>query len=262
MIEFNYEQLVGLLSAFLWPLFRLSAFVVTAPVLGHKNIPMPVKIGFCLVLTVVMGFSNPPIPDVPLTSWAGLALIFEQVLIGAALGFIMKIIVTTVQATGEYISLSMGLGFATFFSPDSNSNTLVVSRLLYMFTLLMFLAMNGHLVVIETLHYSFHYLPIGSMDTEMEGFRYIAKLGTVLFTSGLLMSLPVLVPLLCINISMGIMNRSTPQFTIFSIGFPMTMLVGLLLIIVLMRDLRSFLDGLFRDGFEAQAEFIRLMAGG
>jgi flagellar biosynthetic protein FliR len=249
MVEIQYEQLQAVIALFIWPFFRISSFIVSAPLLGHKNIPIPAKVGFSVLLTLVMLPVMPAFPDVAIASWAGLGIIIEQIVIGLAIGTVMRITFTAVQSAGEFISLQMGIGFATFFSADSNSQSLVISRLFYMLTLLIFLALNGHLFMIEILASTFRSLPIASLSIDTNAFKILADFGSVLFSAGLMMALPVTTPLLIVNITMGILNRSAPQFSIFSIGFPMSLTIGMLLLVVLMSDLGSFLENLFYRGF-------------
>ncbi|HBN60191.1 MAG TPA: flagellar biosynthetic protein FliR, partial [Halomonas sp.] len=107
--------------------------------------PNQAKVALAAVIAVVIAPVLPPMPSVPLMSWAGLGIIIEQMLIGIAIGLVMHIMFAVVQAAGEFIGLQMGLAFASFFDMSSGTNIMVLSRILYMVTLLMFLAFNGHL---------------------------------------------------------------------------------------------------------------------
>ncbi|MEA3250455.1 MAG: flagellar biosynthetic protein FliR [Pseudomonadota bacterium] len=260
MIEVTFDQLQGWIVAFLWPFMRLSAFLMAAPLWGHSSIPRQSKIALAAVLAYVIAPTLPPLPDVPIVSWEGLGIMIEQTLIGVAIGLIMRIALAVVMAAGEYIGLQMGLAFATFFSPDTGTNTMVLSRFLYMITLLMLLAFNAHLVVIEILAESFRTLPIGIQALNPDAFEFIARYTSTIFTAGLLLALPVVAALLIINLSLGILNRAAPQLTIFSIGFPMTLTVGLVLIAVLMQDLGRFLEILFAQAVSTMREMLALLA--
>ncbi|MGC3874872.1 flagellar biosynthetic protein FliR [Halomonas sp. GXIMD04776] len=260
MVEVTFDQLQGWLIAFLWPFVRLTAFLMAAPLWGHSSVPRQVKIGLALLLTMVITPALPPLPAVPIISWASLGIMVEQMLIGIAIGLVMRVVLAVVMAAGEYIGLQMGLAFATFFSPDTGANTMVLSRFLYMITLLMLLAFNGHLIVIEILANSFDTLPIGMGGFNPNAFEILARYGGTIFSAGLLLALPVVASLLIINLSLGILNRAAPQLTIFSIGFPMTLTVGLILLMILMLDLGRYLEGLFSRGFMFMQELIAMMA--
>lgn len=260
MVEVTFAQLQAWLVLFLWPFVRVAAFIMACPLLGHSSIPNQVKIGLAAMLAVVMAPSMPPMPDVPIYSWVGVGILVEQVLIGVALGFVIQIMFTVVQAAGEFVGLQMGLAFATFFSPDTGTNTMILSRLLYFVTLLMFLALNGHLITIEILSTTFTTLPIASMSLNAGAWDLLVRFGSTIFIAGMLLALPLMGSLLIINLSLGILNRTAPQFTVFSIGFPMSLTAGLFLLMVLMNDLGKFLQGLFAQGLQFMQELILMMA--
>ncbi len=261
MIDVSFDQLHAWLTAFLWPFTRLSGFFMAAPLLGHTAVPRQVKVGLAVLISVVVAPLLPPLPAAPVWSWAGLGIMVEQLLIGVAMGLALRVTFTAVQAAGEYIGLQMGLAFATFVSPDG-ANTMILSRLFYMITLLMFLAVNGHLMVIDALATSFRTLPIGTAGLNPGAFEMLVRYGGTIFVSGLLLALPLVAPLLIVNLSLGILNRSAPQLTVFSVGFPTSLTLGLFLLTVLMTDFGRFLQGLFGQGLDfLQALVVALAAG-
>lgn len=260
MLQVDFAQLHAWLVLFLWPFTRLAAFLTVAPVLGHASVPRQVKIVLAGLLCVVIAPTLPPLPAAPVLSWVGLGILVEQVLIGVAMGLSLRVMFTVVQAAGEFIGLQMGLAFATFFSPDTGANTMILSRLLYMITLLMFLAANGHLVVIDTLATSFQTLPIGLAGLNTDAFGLLARYGGTIFVSGLLLALPLVAALLIINLTLGILNRSAPQLTVFSVGFPASLIAGLFLLVILMTDLGRFLQNLFGHGLAFLRALVEAMA--
>lgn len=144
----------------------------------------------------------------------------------------------------------MGLAFATFFSPDSGANTMILSRVLYAFSLLFFVAIDGHLLLIETLAKSFQWFPIGTIGgLSASFFETVVKFGAVVFSAGILLALPVFGALLIVNLTLGILNRSAPQLTVFSVGFPMSLTLGMVLLLVLTTELGYYLRKLFQLGF-------------
>lgn len=258
-MEITFAQLHAWLVTFLWPFMRLSAFLMAAPLLGHTAVPARVKIGLAALLSVAVAPGLPPLPEAPVWSWAGLGIVVEQTLIGAAMGLALRVMFTAVQATGEYIGLQMGLAFATFVSPDG-ANTVVLSRIFNMIALMMFLAVNGHLIVIDTLATSFRTLPIGYTGLNPGGLELLARYGGTIFASGLLLALPVVAALLIVNLSLGILNRSAPQLTVFSVGFPTSLTLGLLLLVVLMTDFGRFLQHLFGQGLGFLQQLVEALA--
>ncbi len=259
MVEVTFAQLQGWIIAFLWPFTRITAFLAASPLWGHSSVPNQAKVGLAALIAVVIA-PLVPLPDVPLISWAGLGIMVEQMLIGIAIGLVMQVTFAVVQATGEFIGLQMGLAFATFFDPSSGTNMVVLSRYLYMITLLMFLAFNGHLIVLEILATSFVTLPIGLGGFNAGAFEMLARYGSTIFISGMLLALPLVGSLLIISLALGILNRSAPQLTVFNIGFPTSLTVGLALMMVLMTDIGRFLQGLFANSLDFMRQLLDAMA--
>lgn len=260
MVEITFAQLQGWLIAFLWPFARITAFMAVSPLWGHSSIPNQAKVGLAALVTIVIAPILPAMPNVAIMSWAGIGIMIEQIVIGLAIGLVMHIVFAVVQAAGEYIGLQMGLAFATFFDASSGTNIMVLSRILYMITLLMFLAFNGHLMVLETLVMSFETLPIGISGLNPGAFDLLARYAGTIFAAGMLLALPVVGALLIINLCLGILNRSAPQLTVFNIGFPTSLTVGLTLLMVLMTRIDRFLQALFSQGLGMMQNLIEAMA--
>ena len=162
MISLTDAQLNAWLINFIWPLTRILGLIMVAPVFGHRAVPARVKIGLGIFIALIIAPTLPPMPDVSLGSWHGLFILVQQLLIGVAIGFIMRIVFAAVEAAGEIVGLQMGLGFASFFDPQSAGQTLVLARFFNMLALLVFLAVNAHLLLIGVLVDSFQTLPISS----------------------------------------------------------------------------------------------------
>ena len=259
MVEVTFAQLQAWLVAFLWPFVRITAFMAVSPLWGHSSIPNQAKVGLAALVTIAIAPILPPMPNIAIMSWAAIGIMIEQILIGLAIGLVMHMVFAVVQAAGDFIGLQMGLAFASFFDTASGTNIMVLSRILYMITLLMFLAMNGHLMVLETLIMSFQTLPIGIGTFNPGAFDLLARYAGTIFASGMLLALPVVASLLTINLALGILNRSAPQLTVFNIGFPTSLLVGLILMMVLMTDMSSFLERLFSQGLAFMQGLIETM---
>ncbi|CAD5246357.1 MULTISPECIES: flagellar biosynthetic protein FliR [Halomonadaceae] len=260
MVEVTFAQLQGWLVAFLWPFARITAFMAASPLWGHSSVPNQAKVGLAALIAIVIAPILPAMPDIAIMSWAGIGVMIEQILIGLAMGLVMHIMFAVVQAAGDFIGLQMGLAFASFFDASSGTNIMVLSRILYMITLLMFLAMNGHLMVLETLIMSFQTLPIGIGTFNPDAFILLSRYAGTIFASGMLLALPLVGSLLTINLALGILNRSAPQLTVFNIGFPTSLIVGLILMMVLMTDINRFLQRLFTQGLGFMQTLIETMA--
>lgn len=249
-------QLNVWLLGFLWPFVRIMALVGSAPILGEAAVPRPVKVVIAVLLASVITPTLDAAPAVPLISAAGLWIIIEQVLIGAAMGFSMRMVFAAVQVAGEYVGLQMGLSFASFFDPTSGGNTMVLARLLNVMAMLVFLAVDGHLMLIRTLAESFHTLPITDAPLARGGWFLLASAGAQIIADGLMLALPLIATLLSLNLAMGILNRVSPQFSVFSVGFPITLLAGIGALQVLMQYIAPFLEPRFGAGFELIPQFL------
>jgi len=235
-------QLAGWMATFLWPFVRMLALVSTAPIFGEPSVPRQVKVAIAALLALVLAPALAPAPSIPVMSAGGAWILLQQILIGSAMGLTMRMVFTAVQAAGEYIGLQMGLSFATFFDPMSGGSTMVVARLLHMLALLIFLAIDGHLLLIAVLAQSFELLPIADAPLSAGGWLFLVTAGGEIFASGLMLALPLVTALLTLNLAMGILNRASPQFSIFAVGFPLTLLAGIGMLQLLIPHLNAFLE--------------------
>lgn len=251
MISVTLEQMYGWLAAFLWPLARVLGLIMTAPLFGEGTVPTRAKLGLGVLLTVAIAPTVGALPDVAPASFSGLGILAQQVLIGIMLGLCMKLLFSAVQSAGEYIGLQMGLSFATFFDPGTNSNTSVLSRLLNMMTLLVFLALDGHLLMLAGLAHSFTVLPVADAPLSGNGIGRLLEWIAEVLILGLIMALPLVTALLTMNLAMGILNRTAPQLSVFAVGFPLSLLAGLVMLTIVLPQTAPFLERLFDGAFEA-----------
>ncbi|THB85108.1 flagellar type III secretion system protein FliR [Pantoea allii] len=255
MVTLDSSQLVQWVSQFFWPLVRIMALFATAPILNERSISKRVKIGLAVMITwLVMPLL--PAVNVTLFSPAGFLLLIQQMLIGIALGFTMQFAFAAVRLAGEVIGLQMGISFATFFDPGSRLNMPVLARFLDMLAMLLFLTFNGHLWLISLLVDSFHTLPIGGEPINANAFMALVKAGGLIFLNGMMLALPLIVLLLMVNLVLGLLNRVSPQLSIFAIGFPITLSVGILTISLLMPLLAPFCEHLFGEIFDLLTLFL------
>ncbi|MDU4093997.1 MAG: flagellar biosynthetic protein FliR [Pantoea sp.] len=249
MLTLDSNQLMLWVGQFFWPLVRLLALFSTAPIFNERAVSKKVKIGLAVMITWILAPQLPP-TNVTLFSVGGFWLLIQQILIGIALGFTMQFAFAAVRMAGELIGLQMGLSFATFFDPGSRLNMPVLARFLDMLAMLLFLTFNGHLWLISLLADSFHTLPIGGDPLNANAFLALAKAGGLIFLNGMRLALPLIILLLTINLALGLLNRVAPQLSVFAIGFPVTLSIGILTIGILMPLLAPFCEHLFSEVFD------------
>ncbi len=222
--------LSSFISEFLWNTFRVAGFFMVVPIFGNKLVSPRIRIALSaaagLALTPVMG-------DVPHLADFDLGVMLDlmmQVAMSIGLGFATVIFFQLFVIAGQFIGMQMGLGFAAMVDPGNGVQVTVWSQFFLMLVTLSFLALNGHLVLLELLVSGFKMYPTG-MPLSLDEFAVrIAKMGGWMFVGGVLLALPAVVSLLIVNMSFGVMNRSAPQLNIFSLGFPFSLLFGLVII--------------------------------
>lgn len=257
MIDINLALLHGWINAFVWPFVRILALLGAAPLFGESSVPLRLKVAYAALITVLVAPALGPMPDFPAGSYASFLLIAQQVVIGLAMGLIIRIAFAAVQTAGEFIGLQMGLSFASFFDPATGANTAVLSRIMNVVAMLLFLALDGHLILIGSLINTFHILPISaSLSLNPNGWGVLFEWSSQVMISGMLLALPLIIILLTISLSMGILNRTAQQLSVFAVGFPVSLMTGLVLLAIVLPQTSPFLSQLFNESYEAMARMI------
>lgn len=257
MISVTSAQLDAWLALFLWPFVRILSMLATDPIFGNRGVPFRIKIGLALLITMVLAPVLPPMPPVSPGSAAGLLILMQQVVIGIAMGFAMRIVFAAVEMAGHLIGLQMGLGFATLFDPKSSAQVTVMAQFMSLVTMLMLLTLNGHLMVINALAESFQSLPISVQPPSAQGWRTLAEWGAEIFRAGVLLAMPVIAALLITNLAIGIMTRAAPQLNIFAVGFPITLMVGFLALYLTLPLFVPLFERMLHDGLAATMNVLR-----
>ena len=225
-MAFTAEQWLGWLGQYVWAFLRISGALLVAPVFGATVVPMRVKLVFGLALAVVIAPGLPATPVPAPFSADGLLTMAAQLLIGLAIGFVAQSMFDALVLAGQLIANTMGLGFASMLDPTRGAATPVVGQFYVIVGLLLYLAMDGPLVLIGTLASSFHWLPVGPVGFQGPALAQLAGWGSQLFAAGLLIALPAVVALLLVNLAMGVVSRAAPQLNLMSFGFPVGLLAG------------------------------------
>jgi flagellar biosynthesis protein FliR len=260
IVSVTSGQLAAWTAALLWPFVRILALVSTAPVLGDPVVPRQVKVALSALLAVALAPELAVAPSVPIVSVSGVWLVVQQVLVGIAMGFTMRLVFVAVQAAGEYIGLQMGLSFASFYDASAGGQAVVIAQFLNLLAMLIFLALDGHLLMIATLARSFDAVPVADVALAAGGWMTLVRGAGGIFTTGLMLALPLVTALLILNLAMGILNRASPQFSIFAVGFPITLLGGIGMLSLLMPRLAAFLDPRFGAALDEVQAVLRALA--
>ncbi|GBG00719.1 flagellar biosynthetic protein FliR [Azospira sp. I13] len=249
MISFTSAQLNAWIAAFIFPLIRILAFVAAAPVFNNAAVPRRVRLILGLALAAAIVPTVPPLPPMEPASGIGLAILAQQILIGLSLAFVMRLIFAGITMAGELMSFQMGLGFATLYDPQNTAQTGVVAEVVTLCATLVFLALNGHLLMIAGLADSFRTIPIATPSVTAGLWLNLAEAGTQIFRIGLLLSLPVVIALIITNLALSILSRAAPQLNLMAVGFPVTLTIGLGILALSLPYMVEPLTRLFDEGF-------------
>ena len=251
------SELLALLQAWYWPFLRVSALLLAAPIFGASSVPVRARVLLGVLVAALLAPSLPATPAVDVVSPAGILLAAQQLLIGLAMGFVLQMAFAAIVIAGQSLAMTMGLGFAMSVDPQNGVQVPVLSQLYVILATLIFLAIDGHLVLIRLVADSFATLPVGAAPTGGELALGVVLWAGQMFACALLLALPALSAVLLVNISFGVITRAAPQLNIFAVGFPVTITVGFAFILLSMSSMVSVLQGFFDDSLAQALQLLR-----
>jgi flagellar biosynthetic protein FliR len=261
-ITLNVADISAWVSRMWWPALRVSGFVLTAPAASETTIPGMVKIVLTLSLALVLA----PLVQVPaglsIFSASGMLSAALEVLIGVSIGLVVQVAFEALNFAGQSISLTMGLGFATLVDPQHGAQTPVLGQMFMIFGTLTYLAIDGHLMLINALAASFQHLPIGAAHLDHDFPLMLVMWGARVFDTGLLIALPIVIALVIVNLGLGVVIRAAPQLNLFGVGFTITLLSGFFALIVGLDGIMTAISNLLNSALTAVPELIRAAAAG
>jgi flagellar biosynthetic protein FliR len=222
------------MTLFAAPFLRLSAMMAVAPVFSASGFNVRTRALFAVLIAALVAPSLPAPPVDSLLSGAGVLMGIREIGVGLVLGFIVQMAFGAAVFAGQAISMTMGLGFAMAVDPQNGVQVPVISQLYVILATLLFLALDGHLLLIAAVVESYQLIPIGVAGLPVASLSAVVALGTMVFAGGILLALPALTALLLINVAFGIVTRTAPQLNIFAVGFPVTILAGLFIMFLVM----------------------------
>ena len=228
MLTFNEADVLAWVTPLLWPFLRVVALFSSLPVIAQRAVPARVRIGLAFFVALCAQASLPPVAPIALDSSAAVLAVLQQVLIGVSLGFAVRIVFAAVEFAGELVGLQMGMNFATFFNPMSGGEQTAVSRFYGVTIAWLFIVMGGHLLVVAAVAQSFVAFPVGGDPFAFLRAVEPQRWGAEIFSLGLWIALPLVAMLLFTNLVLGVISRVAQQMNIFAIGFPITLGVGLI----------------------------------
>lgn len=254
-----FEQIIAGLYTFLWPMIRISAVLLTAPVFSLDAVTLRVRITFALVLTMlVYPLAEWPVID-PISA-AGLREIFNQATIGILMGLMFQVVTAALVVAGQAIAAAIGLSMANMIDPNVG-NVPVISQFLLILSTLIFVGLGGHTLVVALTLESFRSLPIGQGLIGETSFTNLIAWSSLIFSGALLLALPVMASLLFVNVGLGIVTRAAPSLNIFAIGFAAMIPAGLLIMWVSLTHVGSRIEWLWLQSFLRVRDFLGVSGG-
>ena len=252
------SEIVERFYMFLWPMLRISALLMTAPLFSLDALTLPIRIMLALVVTIfVYPLVTWPVID-PVTA-EGILQIVNQLFIGAMMGLMLQVATGALTVAGQTISSSMGLSMATLIDPNVG-NVPVIAQFIVIMSTLVFLGFGGHIIMLSMVLDSFTAVPIGQSILGQVAFGKVVAWSSMIFLGGVLISLPVMIALLFINIGMGVITRAAPSLNIFSVGLPASIIVGFLVLLLAMESIVGRIQWLWMQAFNHARDLVGLVS--
>ncbi len=246
----DYLYFINTFSKLVWPIARFTGLMLSVPVFSSSLMPARVKVVFILALALVV---MPMVPDnLSFVDFKGVYLLYliQEMLLGLLMGFVFDLVFQVFVLGGQIVAMQAGLGFATMVDPASKASVPIVGQFYLIMVTLMFLSLNGHLVLIESLVESFKLMPVGTVHLDNDTVWRVVTFSGWMFKEAVLVALPAILSLLLVSMSFGIMSRVAPQLNLFSIGFPMTLLMGFVIIYFGLPGVASQIEESFVKGMQ------------
>jgi flagellar biosynthetic protein FliR len=236
--------LPALAAAFLLAFARVGAMVMLLPGVGEQTMPSRVRLGIALVLTAIILPAHQKAYTVDLNAIGPvLALLFQEVVIGVVLGLTARLAISALQVAGFVIAQQLGLGFVTAVDPTQNQQGILVGNFLTLLGVSLVFATDLHHLVIAAMNDSYTIFQPGEMPLMGDAAQHVTRTVATAFRIGIQLSAPFLVFGLLFNLGLGILSRLIPQMQVFFIGLPLSIILGLLLLLVVVGTMMgTFVD--------------------
>ncbi len=249
MITLSTTQLETWIGQMFWPFVRIGACFMVAPAFGAVFVPARSRIVLAGAVALLVAPLVTPPAGITMFSIAGFVVTIQQVIIGIAIGFALQVLFDAVTMGGQLLANSMGLSFAFNVDPMRGTSTPALGQLYALMVMLTFLALNGHLALVEMLVAGFNTLPVGPNGLSSEALWTIVSWGTQIFSGALAVALPGITALLIVNLAFGIVSRAAPTLNLFAVGFPISLVFGLVIVLVGLPGLQSSFIAIMREAF-------------
>lgn len=256
MLGFGLPSVEPALFALIFVMVRIGAAFVAAPVFGAVAVPLPVRIVLAAAIGILVVNNTSVQAPAAVFSFETFLQVAQEALVGLALGFVLQIAFAGPLVASEAIGNTMGLGFANTIDPQRGGSTPALGQFLSIVMTLLFLALDGHLILVDLVVRSYRVLPPGDAWLAADKLKSIALFGGYAFAAGLLLALPVGFIILCLNIIVGMLSRSAPALNLFAIGLPASLATGLVALAIAFPAMGDAMGTIIREGLAATANLV------
>ncbi len=255
ILNLNTNEISSWVSRYFWPFCRIAGFLMVMPLFGTRLVTPRIRLLLAISITVVVTPVLPPMPQLDGLSAQTMLVSAQQIFIGIAFGLVLEVLMQIFIMSGQMVAMQTGLGMAQMVDPSNGVNVAVVAQWFLIFVNLLFVSLNGHLLAIEILVDSFYTLPVGGSGLSSDTIWVIVHLGQWMFSAAIVLALPAITAMLMVNIAFGTMARLAPQLNIFAVGFPVTMMLGLIVIWITFGGYGVQFHGLLTEAFHIMRDF-------
>jgi len=255
---FELIEVQQTLNQFMWPFVRISALIMTMSVFGARTIPNPAKLGLAILITILLMPGLPATQKIEVLSGTGFVTVLSQLGIGIAMGLATRMLFETFVIGGQMVAMQTGLGFASLVDPSNGVQVPILGQFFLMLVTLIFLAVDGQLLIIRIVAESFHSFPISDTGLPQQAIWSFVEFAKWMFAGAVMMAISAALALLIVNLTFGVLTKAAPQLNIFAIGFPISMVTGLLIIWLTLGGFYTHFDNQFGRTMQLVCSFVEL----
>ncbi|EAR54368.1 flagellar biosynthesis protein [Photobacterium sp. SKA34] len=258
-MHYTANLLLDWIANYFWPFTRISSMVMAMTFFGARFVSPKIRLYLALAITFAVLPVLPKVPqDIELLSLAGFIVTTQQLIIGVAMGLVTQFITQIFVLLGQILGMQSSLGFASMVDPANGQNTPVLGQFYMFLAILLFLATDGHLEMLNAVVVSFKTLPIGEAMLQPKDYYQLAGWFGHMFKAGVNMALAGVIALLTVNLSFGVMTRAAPQLNIFSLGFSFALLLGLAISWFIVLGILPQYEAIWQVGLDQVCSLIRI----
>ncbi|PSV28771.1 MULTISPECIES: flagellar biosynthetic protein FliR [unclassified Photobacterium] len=258
-MHYTANLLLDWIANYFWPFTRISSMMMAMTFFGARFVSPKIRLYLALAITFAVLPVLPKVPqDIELLSLAGFIVTTQQLIIGVAMGLVTQFITQIFVLLGQILGMQSSLGFASMVDPANGQNTPVLGQFYMFLAILLFLATDGHLEMLNAVVVSFKTLPIGEAMLQQKDYYQLAGWFGHMFKAGVNMALAGVIALLTVNLSFGVMTRAAPQLNIFSLGFSFALLLGLAISWFIVLGIVPQYEAIWQVGLDQVCSLIRI----